>query len=138
MSTACCQQLTFWKIGQQEVSAAFDGGRVVTDAGLLSLRAFEKKLGVLRQFRAAPVFPLAGLRWRQWLSVGGLATTRNCSRQLRCRLGITGLGAAATAGMAGRGDCDSRRHRLGGAGGSTTIARPWGCSMPWATAPTTY
>jgi Transposase DDE domain group 1 len=49
MSTACCQQLTFWKIGQQEVSATFDGGRVVTDAGLLSLRAFEKKLGVLRQ-----------------------------------------------------------------------------------------
>ena len=49
MSTACCQQLTFWKIGQQEVSAAFDGGRVVSDAGLLSLRALEKKLGVLGQ-----------------------------------------------------------------------------------------
>ena len=49
MSTGCCQQLTFWKIGQQEVTAGFDGGQVVTDAGLLSLRAFEKELGVLHQ-----------------------------------------------------------------------------------------
>ena len=59
MSTGCCQQLTFWKIGQQEVTAGFDGGQVVTDAGLLSLRAFEKELGVLHQLAQPARPPLA-------------------------------------------------------------------------------
>jgi Transposase DDE domain group 1 len=47
MATECCEQLTLWPINQQEVTVRFDGGRVVTDAGLLSLRTFDKKLGVL-------------------------------------------------------------------------------------------
>ena len=47
MPTDCWEQITLWSIDQQEVTARFDGGRVVTDAGLLSLRAFEKKLGIL-------------------------------------------------------------------------------------------
>jgi hypothetical protein len=47
MPTDCCEQLTLWSIAPQEVTVRFDGGRVVTDAGLLSLRALDKKLGVL-------------------------------------------------------------------------------------------
>src|SRR6266849_8965519 len=47
MTTACSQQLTFWKIGKQVVTAAFDGGQIVSDAGLLALRDFEKQLGIL-------------------------------------------------------------------------------------------
>src|SRR5438270_131340 len=47
LATECPTQLTFWKIRRQEVTATFDGGRIVTDAGLLSVRHFEKKLGVV-------------------------------------------------------------------------------------------
>jgi len=47
MPTDCFQQLTLWSIDQQEVTVACDGGRVVTDAGLLSLRAFDKKLDIV-------------------------------------------------------------------------------------------
>jgi Transposase DDE domain group 1 len=47
MATECPKQLTFWKIGRQQVTASPDGGRVVSDAGLIPLRNFEKQLGVL-------------------------------------------------------------------------------------------
>src|SRR4029077_17392083 len=47
MSTDCSQQLTFWKVGQQRVTVDFDGGQVVTDAGLLAIRALDKELEVL-------------------------------------------------------------------------------------------
>jgi len=47
MSTDCPQQLTFWNLGKQQVSVRPDGGRVVTDAGLIPLRDFEKKLGLI-------------------------------------------------------------------------------------------
>jgi hypothetical protein len=47
LATECPTQLTLWKMRRQEVTATFDGGRIVTDAGLLSVRHFEKKLGVL-------------------------------------------------------------------------------------------
>jgi len=47
MPTDCAEQLTLWDIDQQEVTVRFDGGRVVSDAGLLSLRAFDKKLGLV-------------------------------------------------------------------------------------------
>jgi len=49
MTTDCPQQLTFWKVGKQEVTATFDGARVVTDAGLLALRAFEQELHILAE-----------------------------------------------------------------------------------------
>jgi len=35
MKTECDRQLTFWKIGKQQVTADFQGGQIVTDAGLL-------------------------------------------------------------------------------------------------------
>ena len=47
MSTDCSQQLTFWEMGTQQVTVDFQGGRVVTDAGLLPLRLLDKELGVL-------------------------------------------------------------------------------------------
>ena len=47
MPTDCFQQLTLFAIAKQEVTVDFRGGRVVNDAGLLSLRTFEKKLGII-------------------------------------------------------------------------------------------
>jgi Transposase DDE domain group 1 len=49
MSTDCSEQLTFWDLGTQRVTADFQGGRVVTDAGLLPVRLLDKELGVLRE-----------------------------------------------------------------------------------------
>ncbi len=39
--------LTFWNLGSQQLLVDFDGGRIVSDAGLLSIRALEKPLGFL-------------------------------------------------------------------------------------------
>jgi Transposase DDE domain group 1 len=47
MATDCAQQLTFWDLGSQQVTADFQGGRVVTDAGLLPVRLLDRQLGVL-------------------------------------------------------------------------------------------
>src|ERR1700758_1619695 len=47
LATDCPKQLTFWKMGRQEGTATFDGGHIVSGAGLLSVRDFEKKLGIL-------------------------------------------------------------------------------------------
>jgi hypothetical protein len=47
MSTDCSQQLSFWSLGRQRVSVDFDGGTLVTDAGLLPLRQLDKDLDIL-------------------------------------------------------------------------------------------
>ena len=52
MSTDCCTQLTFWELGQQVVTVDFQGGTVVSDAGLLPLRLLDKELGVLSTIAA--------------------------------------------------------------------------------------
>jgi hypothetical protein len=49
MATGCAEQLTLWDIGKQQVTAVFDGGDIVTDAGLLALRALDKDLGILSE-----------------------------------------------------------------------------------------
>jgi hypothetical protein len=49
MATDCSEQLTFWDVGRQQVTATFDGGAIVTDAGLLALRMLDKELGVLSE-----------------------------------------------------------------------------------------
>jgi Transposase DDE domain group 1 len=49
MTTARLDQFTLWTIGQQEITLSNDGGRIVSDAGLLTLRDFEKRLGVLHE-----------------------------------------------------------------------------------------
>jgi hypothetical protein len=38
---------TLWNLGPQQLHCTFDGGRLVSDAGLLAVRALEKPLGVL-------------------------------------------------------------------------------------------
>jgi hypothetical protein len=47
MATGCLEQLTLWELGQQQVTVDFEGGTLVTDAGLLALRALDKELGVI-------------------------------------------------------------------------------------------
>ena len=47
MRTDCSSQLTFWKIARQQVTVDFQGGKIVTGAGLLAVRQFERELGVL-------------------------------------------------------------------------------------------
>jgi len=47
MFTDCSRQLTFWELGSQQVTVDFQGGRVVTDAGLLPVRLLDRELGVL-------------------------------------------------------------------------------------------
>src|SRR5258708_23876331 len=39
--------LTLWNLGSQQIHVAFDGGRIVSDAGLLAVRALEKPLRVI-------------------------------------------------------------------------------------------
>ena len=38
---------TLWKLGRQPIDVTFDGGQIVSDAGLLAVRALEKPLGVI-------------------------------------------------------------------------------------------
>jgi hypothetical protein len=52
MTTGCPTQLNFWTIQRQQVTVSFDGGQIVTDAGLLPLRHFEKRLGLLADLAA--------------------------------------------------------------------------------------
>ena len=49
MTTDCSQQLTFWDLGTQQVTLDFEGGRVVTDTGLLAIRLLDQQLGVLSE-----------------------------------------------------------------------------------------
>jgi hypothetical protein len=47
MRTGCLEQLTLWDLGPQQVTVTFQGGRLVSDAGLLAMRMLDKELGVL-------------------------------------------------------------------------------------------
>src|SRR5205085_10741995 len=38
---------TLWNVGPQRIHIAFDGGRIVSDAGLLAVRAVERPLRVI-------------------------------------------------------------------------------------------
>src|SRR5947209_10462396 len=40
---------TLWAIGSQQIQLSFDGGRIVSDAGLLAVRALEKPLGIIAE-----------------------------------------------------------------------------------------
>ncbi len=40
-------QFTLWNLGPQQLRVAFDGGRIVSDAGLLAVRALERPLRVI-------------------------------------------------------------------------------------------
>jgi len=41
------RHFTLWNVGSQQLQVAFDGGRLVSDAGLLAVRALEKPLRVI-------------------------------------------------------------------------------------------
>lgn len=41
-------QTTFGNIGKQQVTVDFQGGRIVSDAGLLPIRSFEQRLGIIK------------------------------------------------------------------------------------------
>src|SRR5579884_3670744 len=49
MATGCSEQLTLWDLGSQQVVVDFEGGCLVSDAGLLAIRALDKGLGVLAE-----------------------------------------------------------------------------------------
>src|SRR5450631_1270715 len=49
MTTERKDHLTLWNVGPQQLHVAFDGGRIVSDAGLLAVRALEKPLGVIAE-----------------------------------------------------------------------------------------
>lgn len=53
--TECMTQKVLFEVGSQRVTADFDGGQVVTDAGLLAIRQLDLELGVLAG--AARCFP---------------------------------------------------------------------------------
>jgi len=52
MLTDCSSQLTLWDLDQQQVTVDFEGGCLVSDAGLLAIRALDKELGVIAELAA--------------------------------------------------------------------------------------
>jgi hypothetical protein len=46
------QHFTLWNIGSQQLHVSFDGGRIVADAGLLTIRALEKPLRIIADLAA--------------------------------------------------------------------------------------
>ena len=47
--TQCTEQLELFEVGRQQVTMTFDGGYVVSDAGLLPIRELDQKLGILAE-----------------------------------------------------------------------------------------
>ena len=45
--TQCTEQLQLFEVGRQQVRMTFDGGQIVSDAGLLPIRELDQKLGFL-------------------------------------------------------------------------------------------
>lgn len=53
MTTECIQEsFGFQSLGNREVVARFDGGKITSDAGALLLREVERRTGILRRFAA--------------------------------------------------------------------------------------
>ena len=48
-ATEWTEQLEFFEVGRQQVTMSFDGGQVVSDAGLLPIRELDLKLGILAE-----------------------------------------------------------------------------------------
>jgi hypothetical protein len=51
------QHFTLWRLGSQQLHVAFDGGRIVSDAGLLAVRALERPLGIIANLAARLLDP---------------------------------------------------------------------------------
>src|SRR4051794_38365727 len=52
MTTQSIGQFTLWNLGPQQLVVAFQGGRIVADAGLLAVRAVERPLRVIADLAA--------------------------------------------------------------------------------------
>jgi hypothetical protein len=55
------QQLNLWNVGRQALTVSPDGGRIVTDTGLLAVRDLDKQLGILADLAARLPDPRAPL-----------------------------------------------------------------------------
>jgi hypothetical protein len=49
LETQCTQQLELFEVGRQRVTVDFEGGQLVSDAGLLPLRQLDRELGLLAE-----------------------------------------------------------------------------------------
>ncbi len=49
VDTQRTDQLELFEVGRQQVTMTFDGGSVVSDAGLLPIRELDTKLGILAE-----------------------------------------------------------------------------------------
>jgi hypothetical protein len=49
LKTECTRQLELFEVGRQRVTVAFDGGQVVSDAGLLPVAQLDRELGILAE-----------------------------------------------------------------------------------------
>ncbi len=47
--TECTKQLELFEVRRQQVTMSFDGGNVVSDAGLLPIRELDRQLGILSE-----------------------------------------------------------------------------------------
>ena len=47
--TECARQLELFEVGRQQVTINFDGGQVVSDAGLLPVAQLDRELGILAE-----------------------------------------------------------------------------------------
>jgi hypothetical protein len=47
--TECTEQLELFEVGRQQVTMSFNGGNVVSDAGLLPIRELDRELGILAE-----------------------------------------------------------------------------------------
>ncbi|MEZ6130837.1 MAG: transposase [Planctomycetaceae bacterium] len=47
--TQCPEQLELFEVSRQQVTVSFDGGNVVSDAGLLPIRELDRELGILAE-----------------------------------------------------------------------------------------
>ena len=78
--TECTAQLELFEVERKRVTVNFEGGQVVTDAGLLPIRQLDLKLGILaeaaRRLPRAPRSPLGLLARRE--STGLCRDVRSC------------------------------------------------------------
>jgi hypothetical protein len=47
--TQCTDQMELFEVGRQQVTVSFDGGNIVSDAGLLPIRELDQRLGILAE-----------------------------------------------------------------------------------------
>lgn len=48
-NTDCTRQLELFEVGRQQVTMSFDGGQIVSDAGLLPIAQLDRELGILAE-----------------------------------------------------------------------------------------